>query len=86
MGTVARLRERFPRLRDPPARHLLCHPEPAGRGQGDGAGLRLVIVVGSRNSSGTPVRRWSRWRWSAGADAAYLVDYAEDIDPVCSTA
>ena len=39
----------------------------------------LVIVVGSRNSSNS-VRLVEVAR-DAGANAAYLVDYAEDVDP-----
>ena len=39
----------------------------------------LVIVVGSRNSSNSV--RLVEVALGAGADAAYLVDYADDIDP-----
>ena len=36
LETVAAIRERFPQLLDPPERrHLLRHPEPPARGQGD---------------------------------------------------
>ncbi len=39
----------------------------------------LVIVVGSKNSSNYV--RLVEVALNAGSDAAYLVDYAEDIDP-----
>ena len=39
----------------------------------------LVIVVGSRNSSNSV--RLVEVALGAGADAAHLVDYADDIDP-----
>ena len=41
METVRRLREKFPDAAgSAQRRHLLRHPEPSGRGQGDGAGVR----------------------------------------------
>ena len=40
---------------------------------------QLVIVVGSRNSSNSV--RLVEVALNAGSDAAYLVDYADDIDP-----
>jgi 4-hydroxy-3-methylbut-2-enyl diphosphate reductase len=52
LETVAAMRERFPRAARPAERrHLLRHPEPPARGQGDRPDADLVIVVGSRNSS-----------------------------------
>ncbi|MGZ5390979.1 MAG: 4-hydroxy-3-methylbut-2-enyl diphosphate reductase, partial [Mycobacterium sp.] len=39
----------------------------------------LVIVVGSKNSSNSV--RLVEVALNAGSDAAYLVDYADDIDP-----
>jgi 4-hydroxy-3-methylbut-2-enyl diphosphate reductase len=77
--TVEALRGRFPALLDPPSDDI-CYAtqnrqesvkEIAARSQ-------LVLVVGSRNSSNS-VRLVEVAR-SAGADAAYLVDEAAEID------
>ncbi len=80
METVARLRERFPTLQDPPSDDI-CYAT-----QNRQAAVKamapecdLVIVVGSRNSSNSV--RLVEVALGAGAGAAYLVDYAEDIDP-----
>ncbi len=80
METVARLRERFPTLQDPPSDDI-CYAT-----QNRQAAVKamapecdLVIVVGSRNSSNSV--RLVEVALGAGARAAYLVDYAEDIDP-----
>ena len=77
--TVARLRKRFPTLQDPPSDDI-CYAT-----QNRQVAVKamapecdLVIVVGSRNSSNSV--RLVEVALGAGADAAHLVDYAEDID------
>ncbi|MBX6769898.1 MAG: 4-hydroxy-3-methylbut-2-enyl diphosphate reductase, partial [Actinomadura rubrobrunea] len=79
-ATVAKLRERFPKLIDPPSDDI-CYAtqnrqtavkEMAARAQ-------LVIVVGSANSSNS--MRLVEVAKEHGADNAYLVDYPEQIDP-----
>lgn len=79
METVARLRERFPTLQDPPSDDI-CYAT-----QNRQVAVKamapecdLVIVVGSRNSSNSV--RLVEVALGAGADAAHLVDCAEDID------
>jgi 4-hydroxy-3-methylbut-2-enyl diphosphate reductase len=79
METVARLRKRFPTLQDPPSDDI-CYAT-----QNRQVAVKamapecdLVIVVGSGNSSNSV--RLVEVALGAGADAAYLVDYAEDID------
>jgi 4-hydroxy-3-methylbut-2-en-1-yl diphosphate reductase len=80
MATVRALRERFPRLNDPPSDDI-CYAtqnrqtavkEIAGRAQ-------FVIVVGSTNSSNS--MRLVEVAKAHGAADARLVDYAEQIDP-----
>ncbi|MFC0625916.1 4-hydroxy-3-methylbut-2-enyl diphosphate reductase [Kribbella deserti] len=79
METVRRLRERFPALQDPPSDDI-CYatqnrqvavkklaPE-----------VELMIVVGSRNSSNSV--RLVEVAIEHGANAGYLVDYADEID------
>jgi 4-hydroxy-3-methylbut-2-enyl diphosphate reductase len=80
METVARVRERFPTLQDPPSDDI-CYAT-----QNRQAAVKamapecdLVIVVGSRNSSNSV--RLVEVALGAGAGAAHLVDYAEDLDP-----
>ena len=80
METVRRLRERFPTLQDPPSDDI-CYAT-----QNRQVAVKklapecdLVIVVGSRNSSNSV--RLVEVALGAGSQAAYLVDYAEDIDP-----
>jgi len=79
-ATVQALKQRFPNLLDPPSDDI-CYAtqnrqtavkEIAARAQ-------LVIVVGSTNSSNSV--RLVEVAKIHGADAAYLVDYAEHIDP-----
>ncbi len=77
--TVAALRKRFPQLLDPPSDDI-CYAT-----QNRQAAVKqiateadLVIVVGSRNSSNSV--RLVEVALDAGADAAYLVDDASDID------
>ena len=79
METVRRLREKFPTLQDPPSDDI-CYATQnrqvavkAMAPQCD-----LVIVVGSQNSSNSV--RLVEVALQAGADAAHLVDYADEID------
>ncbi|QNG18023.1 4-hydroxy-3-methylbut-2-enyl diphosphate reductase [Rhodococcus triatomae] len=79
MQTVARLRERFPSLQDPPSDDI-CYAT-----QNRQVAVKamapecdLVIVVGSRNSSNSV--RLVEVALGAGAKASYLVDYAREVD------
>ena len=79
MTTVARLRERFPTLQDPPSDDI-CYAT-----QNRQVAVKtmapecdLVIVVGSQNSSNSV--RLVEVALTAGARASYLVDYAKDVD------
>ncbi len=80
MEIVGRLRERFPTLQDPPSDDI-CYATQNRQGavKAMAPGCELVIVVGSRNSSNSV--RLVEVALGAGADAAYLVDYAGDVDP-----
>jgi 4-hydroxy-3-methylbut-2-enyl diphosphate reductase len=80
MATVARLRDRFPALQDPPSNDI-CYAT-----QNRQAAVRtlapdcdLILVVGSRNSSNAV--RLVEVACEAGARASYLLDTADDIDP-----
>ena len=79
METVARLRERFPTLQDPPSDDI-CYATQNRQGavKAMAPDCDLVIVVGSRNSSNSV--RLVEVALGAGAGAAHLVDYAEDLD------
>ncbi|MBJ7399783.1 4-hydroxy-3-methylbut-2-enyl diphosphate reductase [Mycolicibacterium sp.] len=79
METVARLRNRFPTLQDPPSDDI-CYATQNRQVavKAMAPECELVIVVGSRNSSNSV--RLVEVALGAGADAAHLVDYAEDID------
>ncbi len=79
MDTVRALRERFPTLQNPPSDDI-CYAT-----QNRQVAVKamaphcdLVIVVGSRNSSNSV--RLVEVALTAGAGAAYLVDYAREID------
>ena len=79
MMTVARLRERFPTLQDPPSDDI-CYAT-----QNRQVAVKamapecdLVIVVGSTNSSNSV--RLVEVALTAGARASYLVDYAKEVD------
>jgi 4-hydroxy-3-methylbut-2-en-1-yl diphosphate reductase len=78
--TVAKLRERFPLLLDPPSDDI-CYAtqnrQVAIKQIADQSDL--VIVVGSTNSSNSV--RLVEVALEAGARASYLVDHAEEIDP-----
>jgi len=80
METVQRLRERFPTLQDPPSDDI-CYATQNRQVavKAMAPECELVIVVGSRNSSNSV--RLVEVALGAGADAAHLVDYADDIDP-----
>jgi 4-hydroxy-3-methylbut-2-enyl diphosphate reductase len=78
-ATVAKLRERFPLLLDPPSDDI-CY---ATQNRQDAVKLMarqsdLVIVVGSTNSSNSV--RLVEVALKNGAQAAHLVDSAEEID------
>jgi 4-hydroxy-3-methylbut-2-enyl diphosphate reductase len=79
METVAQLRERFPTLQDPPSDDI-CYATQNRQGavKAMAPECDLVIVVGSGNSSNSV--RLVEVALGAGAGAAHLVDYAEDID------
>ncbi|WP_405485671.1 4-hydroxy-3-methylbut-2-enyl diphosphate reductase [Nocardia sp. NBC_00511] len=80
METVNRLRERFPKLQDPPSDDI-CYATSNRQTavKAMAPECDLVIVVGSRNSSNSV--RLVEVALGAGARAAYLVDYAREIDP-----
>ena len=80
METVRRLRERFPTLQDPPSDDI-CYATQNRQVavKAMAPECQLVIVVGSRNSSNSV--RLVEVALNAGSDAAYLVDYADDIEP-----
>jgi 4-hydroxy-3-methylbut-2-enyl diphosphate reductase len=79
MQTVARLRERFPEMSDPPSDDI-CYAT-----QNRQVAVKalapecdVVLVVGSSNSSNSV--RLVEVALGAGAGSAYLVDYAREID------
>ncbi|UXA16917.1 4-hydroxy-3-methylbut-2-enyl diphosphate reductase [Mycobacterium sp. SMC-4] len=80
METVRRLREKFPTLQDPPSDDI-CYATQNRQVavKAMAPECELVIVVGSKNSSNSV--RLVEVALGAGSDAAYLVDYADDIDP-----
>ncbi|MEW5808316.1 MAG: 4-hydroxy-3-methylbut-2-enyl diphosphate reductase [Actinomycetota bacterium] len=80
METVRRLREKFPTLQDPPSDDI-CYATQNRQVavKAMAPECQLVIVVGSRNSSNSV--RLVEVALGAGAAAAHLVDYADDIDP-----
>ncbi|BBX15213.1 4-hydroxy-3-methylbut-2-enyl diphosphate reductase [Mycolicibacterium duvalii] len=80
METVRRLREKFPTLQDPPSDDI-CYATQNRQVavKAMAPECELVIVVGSRNSSNSV--RLVEVALGAGADAAHLVDYADDVDP-----
>jgi 4-hydroxy-3-methylbut-2-enyl diphosphate reductase len=79
METVSRLKERFPLLQSPPSDDICYATQNRQQAVKDiGARCELVIVVGSTNSSNSV--RLVEVALDAGARAAYLVDYAREID------
>ena len=79
METVQRLRQRFPKLQDPPSDDI-CYATQNRQVavKAMAPECQLVIVVGSRNSSNSV--RLVEVALGAGSQAAHLVDYADDID------
>ncbi|MFJ4964386.1 4-hydroxy-3-methylbut-2-enyl diphosphate reductase [Streptomyces sp. NPDC088729] len=79
METVDALKARFPNLLSPPSDDI-CYAtqnrQIAVKKLAEDA--QLVIVVGSRNSSNS--QRMVEAALRAGADTAYLVDFADEID------
>lgn len=80
METVRKLRERFPKLQDPPSDDI-CYAT-----QNRQVAVKqmapecdLFIVVGSQNSSNSV--RLVEVAMQAGAKAGHLVDYADEVDP-----
>lgn len=79
METVRRLREKFPKLQDPPSDDI-CYAT-----QNRQVAVKqmaqecdLMIVVGSQNSSNS--KRLVEVAVEHGTQAGYLVDYADEID------
>lgn len=80
MQTVVKLRERFPKLQDPPSDDICYATQNRQTAvKAMAPECELVIVVGSRNSSNS--NRLVEVALGVNADAAHLVDYADDIDP-----
>jgi 4-hydroxy-3-methylbut-2-enyl diphosphate reductase len=79
METVRQLRERFPKLQDPPSDDICYATQNRQVAVKAMAGhCDLVLVVGSRNSSNS--KRLVEVALSAGAGASYLIDFAREID------
>jgi 4-hydroxy-3-methylbut-2-enyl diphosphate reductase len=80
MQTVSRLRERLPLLQSPPSDDI-CYATQNRQAavKQMAASCDVVLVVGSANSSNSV--RLREVALDAGAGAAYLVDYATEIDP-----
>jgi 4-hydroxy-3-methylbut-2-enyl diphosphate reductase len=80
LTTVDRLRERFPALSSPPSDDICYATQNRQQAVKQmAAECDLVIVVGSTNSSNSV--RLVEVALEAGARAAHLVDYADEIDP-----
>ncbi|GAB2916073.1 4-hydroxy-3-methylbut-2-enyl diphosphate reductase [Streptomyces mayteni] len=79
METVDALKRRFPLLNDPPSDDICYATQNRQTAIKQVAtDAELVLVVGSRNSSNSA--RMVEVALGAGADAAYLVDNADEID------
>ncbi|HYB35502.1 MAG TPA: 4-hydroxy-3-methylbut-2-enyl diphosphate reductase [Mycobacterium sp.] len=80
MEIVERLRQRFPKLQDPPSDDI-CYATQNRQVavKAMAPECELVIVVGSANSSNSV--RLVEVALGAGSRAAHLVDSADDIDP-----
>jgi 4-hydroxy-3-methylbut-2-enyl diphosphate reductase len=80
MERVEQLRSRFPSLQDPPSDDI-CYATQNRQVavKAMAAECDLVLVVGSRNSSNS--KRLVEVSLQSGASAAYLVDYAREVDP-----
>jgi 4-hydroxy-3-methylbut-2-enyl diphosphate reductase len=80
LATVDKLRDRFPTLQSPPSDDICYATQNRQQAVKQMAGeCDLVLVVGSTNSSNS-VRLVEVAR-EAGARAAFLVDFASEIDP-----
>ncbi|MCP1387759.1 4-hydroxy-3-methylbut-2-enyl diphosphate reductase [Corynebacterium sp. TA-R-1] len=79
MEIVEKLKERFPRLQDPPSDDI-CYATQNRQAAVKNIAPRcdLVIVVGSQNSSNS--KRLVEVALEAGAKDSHLVDYAHQID------
>ena len=79
MDTVRALRERFPKLQNPPSDDI-CYATQNRQVAVKTMAPRcdLVLVVGSRNSSNSV--RLVEVALGAGAGAGHLIDYAKEID------
>jgi len=79
MEIVAKLKERFPHLQDPPSDDI-CYATQNRQAAVKNIAPRcdLVIVVGSQNSSNS--KRLVEVALEAGAKDSHLVDYAHQID------
>jgi len=79
-ATVDALRARFPKLLDPPSDDICYATQNRQVAVKEiAAESQLVIVVGSQNSSNSV--RLVEVAKDHGADASYLIDYAEQIEP-----
>jgi 4-hydroxy-3-methylbut-2-enyl diphosphate reductase len=80
LETVDRLKERFPDLQAPPSDDICYATQNRQLAVKDiAAQCELVLVIGSTNSSNS--KRLVEVALDAGADAAYLIDFASEIDP-----
>lgn len=79
METVDALKDKFPQLISPPSDDICYATQNRQLAVKQmGAEAELVIVVGSRNSSNS--KRLVEVAVQAGSRAAYLVDFADEID------
>ena len=79
METVRRLRERFPKLQDPPSDDICYATQNRQLAVKQmAADTDLMLVVGSRNSSNSV--RLVEVALEHGSRAGHLVDYADEID------
>ncbi len=80
LETVDRLRERFPNLQNPPSDDICYATQNRQEAvKAIAPHAELMIVVGSTNSSNSV--RLVEVALDAGADAAYLIDFASEMDP-----
>ena len=79
LETVARLRQRLPLLQSPPSDDI-CYATSNRQDavKAMAAQCDVVLVIGSQNSSNS--QRLREVALDAGAKAAYLVDYAREVD------
>jgi 4-hydroxy-3-methylbut-2-en-1-yl diphosphate reductase len=80
LQTVDRLKERFPDLQAPPSDDICYATQNRQLAVKDIAPqCELVLVIGSTNSSNS--KRLVEVALDAGANASYLIDFANEIDP-----